>query len=119
MNTEDQLQADIYKWYNNNFCLKTHKPRHCIFSVPNGGFRTKREAVKLKATGLRAGVSDLIIIQDRTTLFVELKKPTGKQSKEQLEFEKIVTALGFKYYVVRSLDEFKDIPEIKKIIKKT
>ena len=109
MNTEDQLQADIYKWYNNNFCLKTHKPRHSIFAVPNGGLRTKREAVKLKATGVRAGVSDLIVIQPNRVLFVELKKTNGRQSDNQKEFENIVNNLGFEYYVVRSLEEFKSI----------
>ena len=116
--SEDILQAEIFKWYHNNYCLKNHKPRHCIFAVPNGGYRTKREAMKLKATGVVAGVADLIIIQDNTTLFVELKKPTGRQSKEQIEFEKTVTDLGFKYYLIRSLDEFKNIPEIKKLKKK-
>jgi hypothetical protein len=77
--------------------------------VPNGGFRTKSEAAKLKATGLLAGVSDLIVIQPNRIIFVELKLEKGKQQKTQIEFERKVKALGFEYYVVRSLEEFKKI----------
>lgn len=107
MLSEDIIQAQIYKWYHNNYCLKKHDPSHCIFAVPNGGLRNKREASKLKATGVVSGVSDLIIIQPKNILFVEVKTPTGTQSKSQKTFEKIVTALGFKYFLVRSLEEFK------------
>ena len=107
MLSEDTIQAQIYKWYHNNYCLKKHDPPHSIFAVPNGGLRNKREAIKLKATGVVSGVSDLIIIQPKKVLFVEVKTETGIQSKNQKQFEKIVTALGFEYILVRSLEEFK------------
>ena len=103
---EDIIQADIFSWYNNKYCLKHHNPRHCIFSVPNGGKRNKREAAKLKATGLRAGVSDLIVVQPNRCIYVEVKTATGEQSDKQKEFEQIVTALGFEYWLVRSLQDF-------------
>ena len=112
--TEDQLQQQIYTWYNNNFCLKNHIPRHVIFSVPNGGSRNIIEAKKLKATGLLSGVSDLIILQQNKTLFIELKIEKGVQSDKQKEFEERVKSLGFNYYIVRSLEEFKTIIEIEK-----
>lgn len=113
--SEDILQAKIFKWYFNNFCTKLKEPRHSIFAVPNGGNRSKREAAKFKATGLVAGVSDLIVVQPNNVLFIEVKFKKGRQQPNQLEFEKTVTNLGFKYYVVRSLDEFKNIPEIKNL----
>jgi hypothetical protein len=106
--SEDILQAEIYKWYKNNYCLIHHQPRHSIFSVPNGGLRSKKEAMKLKATGVVAGVSDLIVVQPDRVVFVELKTPTGRQSPEQIEFEKTVTSLGFEYMLVRSLEEFQE-----------
>jgi hypothetical protein len=109
MKTEEILQAEIYKWYHNNYCTKFSDPQNIIFSVPNGGYRTKSEAMRLKATGLLAGVSDLIILRKNEVIFVELKTATGKQSKEQKSFQEKVTKLGFKYYIVRSLVEFKSI----------
>ena len=104
---EDILQAQIYKYYYNKFCTKLNDPRHIIFSVPNGGFRTKSEAMKLKATGLMAGVSDLIIIKPNEVVFCEVKIEKGYQSDKQKDFQNQVETLGFRYVVVRSLEEFK------------
>jgi len=106
---EDILQAQIYRWYHNEFCTKSTDPKHIIFSVPNGAFISKQQAIKLKATGLVAGVSDLIVVQPNKILFVELKIEKGKQSESQKEFESIVTNLGFEYHLVRSLEQFKQI----------
>jgi len=75
--------------------------------VPNGGYRTKSEAMKMKATGLVAGVSDLIIVQPDRVIFLELKDTNGRQSNEQKSFQEKVTALGFEYWLIRSLEEFK------------
>ena len=105
--TEDQIQQQIFTFYNNNYCLKNHNPRHIIFSVPNGGSRNIIEAKKMKATGILAGVSDLIIINEHKTLFIEVKVLKGVQSEVQKEFETRVTSLGFDYILVRSLEDFK------------
>tara|TARA_R110001632_G_scaffold232966_1_gene375682 strand:+ start:148 stop:537 length:390 start_codon:yes stop_codon:yes gene_type:complete len=43
------------------------------FSVPNGGTRNKLEAINLKREGVRAGVSDLVIIFKDKVLFLEMK----------------------------------------------
>ena len=108
-NIEDNLQQDCVIWFNNNYCLKFQNPQYCIFSVPNGGLRTKTEAKILKQTGLKAGVSDLIIVLNSKVLFCELKTEIGTQSDEQKEFEKIVTLLNHKYYLIRTLEQFKEM----------
>lgn len=109
MTSEDKLQSECYKWANNNFCLKIHNPRCRIFSVPNGGLRNRIEAMKLQATGLTAGVSDLIaLFPNGLCVFFEAKKDNGKQSDKQIDFENSVNELGFNYHVFRSLDEFKE-----------
>jgi len=104
---ENVIQAEIYKWYNNNFCLKSHDPQCIIFSVPNGGTRNIKEALLLKATGVVAGVSDLIIVRLNEIIFVEVKTEIGKQSDKQKQFQQTVETLGFKYLLVRSLEDFK------------
>ena len=63
--------------------------------------------MKMKATGLVSGVSDLIIVRPDAVYFVELKFEKGKQSKEQIAFEQTVKAMGYTYLLIRSLDEFK------------
>lgn len=109
-NKEDILQSQCYLWLNNNYCLKHHTPRLCVFSVPNGGSRNPIEAKKLKATGMKAGVSDMIVLlPNAKTLFIELKTETGIQSDVQKEFEQHVVSLGFEYHLIRSLEQFKKV----------
>ena len=111
--TEDNLQAEIVKWYNNTYCLKHHMPRGLIFSVPNGGRRDPREAIKLKATGLLPGVSDLVVVTGSgLLLWIEVKIDLGRQSPEQIEFQKRVEVLGYRYHVVKSLEEFANVVSI-------
>lgn len=104
--TEDQLQSKIFKYYHNKYCTKLNDVPHLIFSVPNGAHVSKREATKLKATGLLSGVSDLVIIQPKRCMFIELKLEKGRQQKSQIAFEHKIKNLGFEYHVVRSFDEF-------------
>jgi hypothetical protein len=109
MTSEDQIQQQIVNFFTNNYCLKHHSPRCSIFSVPNGGSRHILEAKKLKATGMKAGVSDLIVLMPNRAIFIELKNEKGIQSESQKEFEQSVSALGFEYYLIRSLDQFIEV----------
>lgn len=104
--TEARIQQEIVLWYRNNFCLKHHNPRHLIFSVPNESQNVQEVGYK-KAIGLLKGASDCIIVRNAQVLFVEVKTNTGRQSKEQIEFQQTVEALGFRYILVRSLEDFK------------
>ena len=106
MKTESAIQQSIVIFYKNNYCLNHHSPQHAIFSVPNEG-RSKIETMQKKAIGMMSGVSDLIIVRPGEVIFVEVKTPTGAQSPSQKIFQSIVEALGFRYLLVRSLDDFK------------
>ena len=53
----------------------------------------------------------LIVVLKGKVIFVEVKNEKGKQSEKQKLFEKQVTNLGFKYYLVRNLKYFKEIIE--------
>ena len=108
--TENKIQQEIVQYFRNNYCLKHHNPRQCIFSVPNDSKNAVEQQRKVN-TGLMAGVSDLIVLINGNAIFVEIKTEIGKQSDKQKEFEETVTLQGFKYYLVRSLEEFKQIIE--------
>jgi hypothetical protein len=88
--------------------LNFFEQKHLIFSVPNDG-KNMMEQMRKKATGLLAGVSDLIVIQPNRIIFIEVKTERGVQSESQKQFENDVKALGFEYYLVRSLNEFKNL----------
>ncbi len=75
---------------------------HFVFAVPNGGSRNIIEAANLKAQGVMAGVSDLIVLlPGKKVYFIELKNPNGKgrQSPAQREFEDNVRAYGHEYMI--------------------
>jgi hypothetical protein len=62
--------------------------------------------------GVVKGVSDTILFLARGkyhALCVEFKTDTGRQSPAQVDWQSKVEAQGFRYEVVRSLEEFKKL----------
>lgn len=97
---EDRIQADIV------FALSALGV--FLFMVPNSaaGKTTQARAARLKAMGLRAGVSDLILMgDDGRSYFLEIKTESGRLSESQLRFRDICIARGWPYAVTRSLDD--------------
>ena len=73
-----------------------------MFAVPNGGERNKIVASKLKAEGVRAGVSDVLLPVSRHGyhgLFIEMKKPGGIASDKQLKFGAAMEVNGYKFVI--------------------
>lgn len=103
---ENAIQQEIFIYFNNKYCLKIHNPRRIIFSVPNDT-KDFLELKRKKNTGLLSGVSDLIIITEKASFFLEIKTETGVQSDSQKDFQQRVESLGYKYFVARSLEDFK------------
>ena len=96
--SEFTIQVEIV-----DYCRKNNI---ICFSVPNEATRNNSKYIK---SGVLAGVSDLIVLKNGKSYFVELKDYKGRQSDKQKDFENIVSLQGFKYFLVRSLDEFKKI----------
>jgi hypothetical protein len=109
---ESKLQIECVRWFRYQY------PQHTLFSIPNGGARNKTEAAILKAEGVLAGVADLFLMCARIEpylniyyygLFIELKTAKGKQTEKQKEFQKKAEEHEYKYEVVRSFNEFKEV----------
>lgn len=62
--------------------------------------------MKLKATGLLAGASDLVLIHRGKVYFIELKDATGTQQSNQKEFQSRLAENGQQYFIFRELIEF-------------
>jgi len=101
--TEAKIQQEIVVWFNNNYCLKHHEPRELIFHVAN------ENQHRLLNIGVLPGVSDLILTYRGQVLFVEVKRPGEPQRPKQVEFQERVEKLGFKYFIVESLAQFKTL----------
>lgn len=89
--SEHEEQVALVSWFRDNFT----EPDYIIFAVPNGGSRGAKEAIRLKKEGVKAGVSDLIIVTHGKVIFLEMKKVNTKASTKQKEFHKNVEYLGF------------------------
>lgn len=97
---ESQIQRQMVAWF------RLQYPRYIIAAVPNGGQRNALEAKIMKGEGVLAGFADLVIIADRSVLFIEVKTKDGRQSELQKKFQTNVERLGFQYFVCRSLQDF-------------
>lgn len=104
--TEAKIQQEIFMYIVNNYCLEHHNPRYVFYSVPNDS-SSKEETMRKLATGIKAGAADCVLLMPSRCIFIEVKTETGVQSDNQKQFEKQVKALGFEYYLIRSLDQLK------------
>src|SRR5665213_414913 len=85
--------------------LKIRGTRGLVFwHTPNGGRRNVREAARFKAMGVRAGVSDLILVHDQKIFALELKSPGGRASEKQLEFLSDMENAGAYTCICESID---------------
>ena len=100
-NQEQKLQEHAI----NTLRLYENAGRLFVFAVPNGERRDAVTGAKLKRSGVRAGVSDIVVVMTRRVVFIELKTKTGKQSREQRIFEERIRSFGFECYVCRSISE--------------
>jgi hypothetical protein len=91
LHSEHEEQVALVQWFRDNF----KEPDYIIFAVPNGGKRGIKEAGRLKAEAVKAGVSDLIILTHNKVIFLEMKKLNGKLSDKQKDFNENVEYLGF------------------------
>jgi hypothetical protein len=75
------------------------------FAVPNGGYRSSMEASIMKGLGVKAGVSDLILLYSGAFYAMELKSETGRATLPQAAFLAEVRAAGGHTAVCNSLDD--------------
>ena len=79
-------------------------PGMVFFHVPNGGRRGKIEGAIFKAMGVRAGVSDLILVHDSKIFALELKAEGGRPSTEQMTFLTEIDRAGAYTAIAPGLD---------------
>ena len=81
-------------------------PSVVAYAIPNGGYRTKAEAARLKWTGVLAGIPDVgLVLPGGQAAFFEIKPSKGYLSEEQEEMLPRLEALGALVAVVRSIDD--------------
>ncbi len=98
--TEHTLSLVCIAWFKNEY---ERFGTGCVIPVPNELARKRKDIV------IKDGCSDLIILLPSKVLFIELKVGYNSQQDNQINFESLVNNLGFEYYVVKSVEQFKSI----------
>lgn len=98
--TEHRLQLECIAYFRNEF---ERHGKGVIIPVVNEATYKNRNFEICK------GASDLILVLPGRTVFCELKTIKGVQSNRQKEFESKVSALGYKYIIIRNLEQFKNL----------
>jgi len=81
-------------------------PAVFVGAVPNGGFRLGSEAIRLKAEGVRSGVTDLFFLAPNgVSAWLETKTETGGLSDFQKGFRAICLRNGHLWGMYRTVDE--------------
>lgn len=103
LTTEIQLQAACFQWHWNSFPLL----RGTLFHI-NQKARNAIEGNQMKAIGVVPGVSDLCnILPFGRVRWIEMKTQDGRQSPDQVKFQRLCEELGHEYIICRTFEEFK------------
>ena len=112
---EHQTQCACVRWFRYQY----PNLAMLLYAIPNGGARDRVTGAKLKAEGVVAGVADLFLSIPNLQyhgLYIEMKTAKGVQSQSQKIFQQRVEAMGYRYAVVRSFDQF--LAEIREYLNK-
>lgn len=104
--TENRIQQECYMWLHNTY----PELRGLYFEIHNNAHSAKSGMIH-KAIGRQPGVADncLLLPNGQGPVFLEFKTGSGKQSEAQKKWEAICKSAGYKYYVIRSLNDFKSL----------
>lgn len=107
---EYNIQSSFFIWVGHLFPELDKK----IFHISNEGKRNKKY---VKKSGIKKGVADVFLSKpnkDYHGLYIEFKTQDGKQSEEQIEFQKQVESEKYKYIICRTAGDA--IEEVKKYL---
>jgi hypothetical protein len=103
---EQDLQIQCVKWFRYQY------PNEILIHIPNGGKRSKVEAVRFKEMGVMSGFPDLALFKKSGgygALFIEMKAKKGNTSDNQDELLIRLSEKGYKTIVCNSFESFVEI----------
>jgi len=101
---ESQLQANIVS------ALSLAGLYVFMVGNDNSGKTNMAKIMRLKSMGMRAGLSDLVVMSPSGVAhFMEVKTATGVLSPSQIRFAELCLKKGWKYEVARTVEQSLDI----------
>ena len=102
--TEEQLQVQCFQWHWNTY----PNERRMLWHNNNNSWSKIAGNIN-KSRGVVAGVADFTLLVKGMAIMIELKVIGGKQSEEQIEFNKRCIERGIPYFIIFSFEEFKQL----------
>ena len=114
--TEDQFQITIARYLDTIGAVWFHpaNERRTAIATDSRGRRYSPEGRKLQAKGVKKGVPDVMVMNQRkgyNGLAIELKAKRNKPTEDQLIYLGKLRGIGWFVYVSNSLDETLDLIE--------
>ena len=81
---------------------------HCVYAVPNGGFRPINVAKEMVREGVRKGVPDIVVAAVRRGypgLYIEMKMKDGVVSEHQKWWHAHLKSEGYRCVICRSWED--------------
>ena len=102
--TEEQEQEALF-----NYASWQKEPEwSLLFAIPNGGYRKLKTGAKLKRTGVKRGIPDMMLPCARGGyhgLWIELKSEKGVVQPNQRAWHDTLRVEGYQVEVCRGCDE--------------
>lgn len=99
--SEHDAQVALFEW-------AAHVPElEWMFAIPNGTRTSMDIARRMKAEGVKKGVSDICLPLPRGGshgLYIEMKSDTGSASPEQKAFITAMREAGYSAYICKGFD---------------
>ncbi|NTW98353.1 MAG: VRR-NUC domain-containing protein [Geobacteraceae bacterium] len=104
--SEGRIHQDCYVWFHNTFpefrgllCYNLGNSKNMIDGALN------------KSKGVQPGRSDFTLYWMGSAVMIEMKDDDGRQSKDQVNWQRLIERHGFRYIICRSLESFKEVVE--------
>jgi len=101
--SEATEQAALIQWAKLN--EQQYPELRYLFHIPNGGWRHKRTAGRMKAQGVKPGVPDLFLPVPPPGLWIEMKHGRNKLTEHQSEWCRELSRAGYHVQVCWSFEE--------------
>lgn len=103
-NQELRSQSDFFVWHWNTFPSE----RGFLHANNNNSENAIKGSFNM-SIGVVPGVADMEYVINGTVIFIEWKSAAGTQSPMQKDFQGKVESQGFKYVILRTLEEGKQL----------
>ena len=109
--SEDIEQAQLFAWA--AYASGKYPELDLMHHIPNGGKRSKAEAARFKAQGVKAGVPDIFLPCPKGGyhgLYIELKRVKGgRVSAAQEEFIAALRLQGYRVEVCFGMEQAREV----------